>query len=82
VGGGVPVGDDLDDVRVVLEALLDFYLLVHHRTDDRIAPVLFYHFKSPAMLGLVLYDEDVTDRSFTDLSANFVADSLDLYDVL
>lgn len=41
----VLVGVDLDYVGVFRESLLDFYLLVYHLLQDRIASIFFDNFK-------------------------------------
>lgn len=77
MGGRLLVGVDLDDVRVVLELLLEGDLLVYHLLEDRVAPVVLDDLQRVLVL-LVLYHVDVTDPALADLAADLVADALDL----
>ena len=77
MGGRLLVGVDLDDVRVVLELLLEGDLLVYHLLEDRVAPVVLDDLQRVLVL-LVLYHVDVPDPALPDLAADLVADALDL----
>lgn len=72
------VGVDLDDVRVVLELLLEGDLLVDHVLEDGVATVVLDDLERVLML-FVLDDVDVAHSAFANLAADLVADALDLY---